>query len=49
MMVPILSGMGGVSSHLVFVLVNTRTMETMMGGALINTMRIEKIAINYRE
>ena len=43
---PILSVMGGESSHLLFVLVNTRTIETMMGTLLpINMMRIEKIAI----
>ena len=43
---PILSVMGGEPSHLLFVLVNTRTMETMIGTLLpINMMRIEKIAI----
>ena len=43
---PILSGMGGEPSHLLFVLVNPRTMETMIGTLLpINMMRIEKIAI----
>ena len=44
-MVPILSVMGG-ESHLFFVLVNTRTMEPLMGALLlINMNRIEKIAI----